>query len=44
MVESVDEWGGLDVIFNNAGIMHAQVSPLPLSARSLTLPLTEAIG
>jgi NAD(P)-dependent dehydrogenase (short-subunit alcohol dehydrogenase family) len=23
MVESVDEWGGLDVIFNNAGIMHA---------------------
>lgn len=24
MVESVDEWGGLDVIFNNAGIMHAQ--------------------
>lgn len=24
MVESVDEWGGLDVIFNNAGVMHAQ--------------------
>jgi len=23
MVEAVDEWGGLDVIFNNAGIMHA---------------------
>jgi len=37
MVESVDEWGGLDVIFNNAGIMHAQVSPLhfPLT-RSLS--------
>ncbi|KAI1261465.1 hypothetical protein F5Y18DRAFT_198612 [Xylariaceae sp. FL1019] len=24
MVEAVDSWGGLDVIFNNAGIMHAQ--------------------
>lgn len=24
MVESLDSWGGLDVIFNNAGIMHAQ--------------------
>ncbi|KFA60533.1 hypothetical protein S40285_07581 [Stachybotrys chlorohalonatus IBT 40285] len=24
MVESVDSWGGLDVMFNNAGIMHAQ--------------------
>jgi len=23
MVESVDPWGGLDVMFNNAGIMHA---------------------
>jgi len=23
MVESVDAWGGLDIIFNNAGIMHA---------------------
>lgn len=23
MVESLDSWGGLDVIFNNAGIMHA---------------------
>lgn len=23
MIESVDAWGGLDVIFNNAGIMHA---------------------
>lgn len=23
-VESMDAWGGLDVIFNNAGIMHAQ--------------------
>jgi NAD(P)-dependent dehydrogenase (short-subunit alcohol dehydrogenase family) len=23
LVESVDEWGGLDIIFNNAGIMHA---------------------
>ncbi|KAK3215243.1 hypothetical protein GRF29_19g2620461 [Pseudopithomyces chartarum] len=23
MVEHVDSWGGLDVIFNNAGIMHA---------------------
>ncbi|KAK4073174.1 uncharacterized protein Triagg1_5454 [Trichoderma aggressivum f. europaeum] len=23
MVESLDAWGGLDVIFNNAGIMHA---------------------
>ena len=23
MVEYVDSWGGLDVIFNNAGIMHA---------------------
>ena len=25
MVKQVDAWGGLDVIFNNAGIMHAQV-------------------
>jgi NAD(P)-dependent dehydrogenase (short-subunit alcohol dehydrogenase family) len=24
MVESVDAWGGLDIMFNNAGIMHAQ--------------------
>ncbi|KAM0263944.1 hypothetical protein ACHAQJ_000979 [Trichoderma viride] len=24
MIESVDSWGGLDVIFNNAGIMHAR--------------------
>lgn len=23
-VESVDEWGGVDVMFNNAGIMHGQ--------------------
>lgn len=23
MIESVDQWGGLDVMFNNAGIMHA---------------------
>lgn len=23
MVERVDAWGGLDIIFNNAGIMHA---------------------
>ena len=23
LVDSVDEWGGLDIIFNNAGIMHA---------------------
>jgi len=23
MIESLDSWGGLDVIFNNAGIMHA---------------------
>ena len=22
MVNSLDEWGGLDIIFNNAGIMH----------------------
>ncbi|KAG9252454.1 uncharacterized protein F5Z01DRAFT_228898 [Emericellopsis atlantica] len=24
LVEAVDAWGGLDVMFNNAGIMHAQ--------------------
>ncbi|GAW23712.1 hypothetical protein ANO14919_132870 [Xylariales sp. No.14919] len=24
MVDSLDSWGGLDVIFNNAGIMHAR--------------------
>lgn len=24
LVESLDTWGGLDVMFNNAGIMHAQ--------------------
>ncbi|KAI0913126.1 hypothetical protein F4823DRAFT_579009 [Ustulina deusta] len=24
IVESLDDWGGLDVIFNNAGIMHAR--------------------
>ncbi|KAI8627807.1 hypothetical protein F5Y19DRAFT_155753 [Xylariaceae sp. FL1651] len=24
MIESLDPWGGLDVIFNNAGIMHAR--------------------
>lgn len=23
LVEHVDSWGGVDVIFNNAGIMHA---------------------
>lgn len=26
MIKHIDAWGGLDVIFNNAGIMHAQVS------------------
>ena len=24
MVQQVDSWGGVDIIFNNAGIMHAQ--------------------
>lgn len=24
VVERVDEWGGIDVMFNNAGIMHGQ--------------------
>lgn len=24
MVNAVDEWGGMDIIFNNAGIMHGQ--------------------
>ncbi|CAJ0545202.1 Ff.00g086750.m01.CDS01 [Fusarium sp. VM40] len=24
MIESVDSWGGIDVLFNNAGIMHAK--------------------
>lgn len=24
MIESLDSWGGLDVLFNNAGIMHAR--------------------
>lgn len=24
MIESLDAWGGLDVLFNNAGIMHAR--------------------
>ena len=24
MVEHVDSWGGVDIIFNNAGIMHAK--------------------
>ena len=24
LVELVDSWGGLDVMFNNAGIMHAE--------------------
>ncbi|VZH98665.1 unnamed protein product, partial [Fusarium fujikuroi] len=24
MIESLDSWGGIDVLFNNAGIMHAQ--------------------
>ncbi|KAM3515923.1 hypothetical protein MY11210_000463 [Beauveria gryllotalpidicola] len=24
MVDAVDAWGGLDILFNNAGIMHAQ--------------------
>ena len=24
MVKKVDDWGGLDIIFNNAGIMHGQ--------------------
>jgi NAD(P)-dependent dehydrogenase (short-subunit alcohol dehydrogenase family) len=24
MVESVDSWGGVDIMFNNAGIMHAR--------------------
>lgn len=28
MVAATDSWGGLDVIFNNAGIMHAKVSTL----------------
>lgn len=23
LVDSVDEWGGVDIMFNNAGIMHA---------------------
>lgn len=26
MVAHVDSWGGVDVIFNNAGIMHGDVS------------------
>lgn len=23
LIDSVDEWGGVDIMFNNAGIMHA---------------------
>ena len=30
MVKHVDAWGGLDVIFNNAGIMHAKVRSFPV--------------
>lgn len=26
MVARVDTWGGVDVMFNNAGIMHGEVS------------------
>ena len=26
MVEHLDQWGGVDVIFNNAGIMHADAA------------------
>lgn len=29
MVATLDSWGGVDVIFNNAGIMHMDVS-LPI--------------
>jgi NAD(P)-dependent dehydrogenase (short-subunit alcohol dehydrogenase family) len=29
MVKKTDAWGGLDVIFNNAGIMHAKVRRPP---------------
>lgn len=25
-IEGLDGWGGVDVVFNNAGIMHADVS------------------
>lgn len=27
MVARVDPWGGVDVMFNNAGIMHGEVIP-----------------
>lgn len=41
MVEHVDSWGGCDIIFNNAGIMHADdagepTPSLPPLVRSLT--------
>ena len=37
MIKHLDAWGGLDVIFNNAGIMHPQVSRLINSGSYLTL-------
>jgi NAD(P)-dependent dehydrogenase (short-subunit alcohol dehydrogenase family) len=37
LVESVDEWGGLDIIFNNAGIMHADDA-----GKSISLSMTFA--
>jgi len=54
LVESVDEWGGLDIMFNNAGIMHADdagksaifmLFPYVLSVHKhiLTYPPTDAV-
>lgn len=38
-VERVDAWGGLDVMFNNAGIMHADDAGMFFSAFSPTFPI-----
>jgi len=43
MIEALDPWGGLDVIFNNAGIMHA-LDDDAIGTREKIWDLTQAIN
>lgn len=40
LVDSVDEWGGLDIMFNNAGIMHADDAGKSISVSYFATMLT----
>lgn len=40
-VESVDAWGGVDIMFNNAGIMHGDDAGKKIEKDSETPPLPQ---